>query len=108
MTVSARTTAEIPYAAELDRLERGEAMLDVRRVLTQRRPGEPSSSRRLNHDRLSELAYAPELQPAIFVCGPTGFVETVTAALVELGHDANTIHAERFGPTGEQHELRAA
>jgi len=34
------------------------------------------------------------------VCGPTGFVEQVADALVELGHAPDAVHAERFGPTG--------
>jgi ferredoxin-NADP reductase len=34
------------------------------------------------------------------VCGPTGLVEAAATALVELGHDAERIRTERFGPTG--------
>jgi ferredoxin-NADP reductase len=35
-----------------------------------------------------------------FVCGPTGFVETVADLLVDIGHDPANIRTERFGPTG--------
>ena len=42
----------------------------------------------------------PAERPPVFVCGPTGVVETVADALVEVGHDPASIHAERFGPTG--------
>ncbi|MGH8793950.1 MAG: oxidoreductase, partial [Stackebrandtia sp.] len=35
-----------------------------------------------------------------FVCGPTGFVETVADLLVDRGHDPANIRTERFGPTG--------
>jgi ferredoxin-NADP reductase len=45
------------------------------------------------HARLCE-------RPRVFVCGPTGFVEQVADALVDLGHAPDAIHAERFGPTG--------
>ena len=38
--------------------------------------------------------------PACFVCGPTGFVETVADLLVAAGHDPARIRTERFGPTG--------
>jgi ferredoxin-NADP reductase len=41
-----------------------------------------------------------EFTPNCFVCGPTGFVETVADILVALGHDAHRIKTERFGPTG--------
>jgi ferredoxin-NADP reductase len=34
------------------------------------------------------------------VCGPTGFVEVTSAALVENGHQPDAIKTERFGPTG--------
>jgi ferredoxin-NADP reductase len=35
--------------------------------------------------------------PAVFVCGPTGFVEAVADALVGLGHPAQSVKTERFG-----------
>jgi ferredoxin-NADP reductase len=31
------------------------------------------------------------------VCGPTGFVEAVARALVDLGHDPQSVKTERFG-----------
>jgi ferredoxin-NADP reductase len=34
-----------------------------------------------------------------FVCGPTGFVETVADLLADIGHDPANIRTERFGPT---------
>jgi len=46
-----------------------------------------------------ELLKTSTLPPpaAVFVCGPTGFVETVADLLVELGHDPGTVKTERFG-----------
>ena len=38
----------------------------------------------------------------MFVCGPTGFVETAADLLVDAGHDPRTIKTERFGPSGGQ------
>jgi ferredoxin-NADP reductase len=38
--------------------------------------------------------------PRVFICGPTPFVEAVADGLVSLGHTADAIHTERFGPTG--------
>jgi ferredoxin-NADP reductase len=49
---------------------------------------------------LEQVGPAPEARPHVFVCGPTGFVERAADILVELGHPASSIHAERFGPTG--------
>jgi ferredoxin-NADP reductase len=37
--------------------------------------------------------------PLVFVCGPTGFVETVAQVLVDLGHRPGSIRTERFGGT---------
>jgi ferredoxin-NADP reductase len=45
-------------------------------------------------------AWPPERRALTYVCGPTGFVEAVASALVELGHDPRRILTERFGPTG--------
>jgi ferredoxin-NADP reductase len=33
----------------------------------------------------------------VYVCGPTGFVETAGNLLVDLGRDPATIRTERFG-----------
>jgi ferredoxin-NADP reductase len=49
---------------------------------------------------LGHVGPAPSQGPRIFVCGPTSFVERAADLLVEIGHDAGAIHAERFGPTG--------
>jgi ferredoxin-NADP reductase len=38
--------------------------------------------------------------PAVFACGPTGFVEASASLLTRMGHDAGRIKTERFGPTG--------
>lgn len=34
----------------------------------------------------------------VFVCGPDSMINDVTAALVELGMEKDSVHAERFGP----------
>lgn len=49
---------------------------------------------------LADVAFAPDDQPRIFVCGPTAFVETASNALVDLGHTPARVKTERFGPTG--------
>jgi ferredoxin-NADP reductase len=41
----------------------------------------------------------PAEDPSVFVCGPTGFVEAVSDALLALGHPEERIRTERFGPT---------
>ena len=55
---------------------------------------------RLNREALAALAWTPSERPLTYVCGPTGLVEAVASALVELGHDPARVLTERFGPTG--------
>lgn len=57
---------------------------------------------RIDADVLRAATFAPSARPTCFVCGPTPFVEAITALLVDLGHDPARIRAERFGPTGGQ------
>jgi ferredoxin-NADP reductase len=49
---------------------------------------------------LAEVAFPPDTSPTAYVCGPTGFVETVADLLVNAGHDPRRVRTERFGPTG--------
>ena len=50
--------------------------------------------------RLTKERLAASVLPvgaAVFVCGPTGFVEAVASWLVDLGHNPAMIKTERFG-----------
>ena len=49
---------------------------------------------------MREVAWPTEDGPLAFVCGPTSFVESVAAGLVELGYPPGHIKTERFGATG--------
>ena len=97
LLVSARTAGDLLYADELD----AGPGLAIHRTLTRERPaGWGGYDRRVDRAMLEEVGPPPAERPHVFVCGPTGFVEVVADALVELGHDPGAIHAERFGPTG--------
>jgi ferredoxin-NADP reductase len=52
---------------------------------------------RLDAAVLVEDVWPPASGPQTFVCGPTGFVEAVAAALVGLGHVPTSIKTERYG-----------
>jgi ferredoxin-NADP reductase len=54
---------------------------------------------RLDAAALAEAAFSPQQNPAIFVCGPSGFVETAADLLVAAGHLPGAIKTERFGPS---------
>ena len=97
---SARTIEDVIYREELDRIEDAEGA-DVILVLTRAQPeGWGGFDRRIDAEILSEVTWAPAEKPKTYVCGPTGFVETVANCLVDLGHDPESIKTERFGPTG--------
>lgn len=63
-------------------------------------PGWTGYARRVDGEMLAETAWPGSSMPSAFVCGPTPFVESVTAALVLLGYPATSVKTERFGPTG--------
>jgi len=55
---------------------------------------------RLDADKVRELheRFCTGLDPAAaFVCGPDTMIDVVTETLVEIGLDADSVHAERFG-----------
>lgn len=43
--------------------------------------------------------HPPDPAERVFVCGPSPFVETVAALLLDRGHEPARIHTERFGPS---------
>jgi ferredoxin-NADP reductase len=92
---SARSLTDVIYREELLGLS-----LDSEIVLTLTRE-QPANwngySRRVDVDLLREIAWPPTADPLAFVCGPTGFVEAVAAALVDLGYDSARVRTERFG-----------
>jgi len=97
---SSRSLSEVIYREELMRFAAREEV-DVRFALTREWPESWTGHRgRINQALLEEVAWPPGEQPLIYVCGPTGFVETAAAALVAGGHKPGLIRTERFGPTG--------
>jgi ferredoxin-NADP reductase len=92
---SSRTLEDVIYRTELDSVG-----AEVVQTLTRERPpGWSGYTRRVDIDLLREVEYPPELDPRIFVCGPTNFVEAVAESLVALGHRPGRIRTERFGGT---------
>ncbi|CAN5249404.1 ferredoxin reductase [soil metagenome] len=59
--------------------------------------GWPSKPARVTPEILAAATLPASGSPAVFVCGPTGFVEAVANALVGLGHPAQSVKTERFG-----------
>ena len=101
LLVSSRSAPEVIYSGELDALAKDHDGIEVIQTLTRAQPpGWSGYRRRVDREMLADIAWPATDMPRCYVCGPTGFVETVAAALVELGHLPQNIRTERFGPTG--------
>jgi ferredoxin-NADP reductase len=101
LLLSARFWEEIIYRSALESIVREEEGVEVFQTLTRWHPvGWAGFSRRVDRTMITEVGWPPEDNPLAFVCGPTGFVEAVANHLVDLGHPAEKIRTERFGPTG--------
>jgi ferredoxin-NADP reductase len=99
---SSRSLEDVIYREELDRLAKSSPMLEVVQTLTRAHPpGWTGYARRIDTQMLREVAWPVDQRPLTFICGPTPFVETAAASLVELRHEPGRIKTERFGPTGE-------
>jgi ferredoxin-NADP reductase len=98
---SARTLDDILYRDELARL--ASVDVDIRLTLTRLPPdGWQGYQRRIDPEMLEQVGWSPEERPLVYVCGPSGFVETAASGFVALGHDPQRIRTERFGPTGSE------
>jgi ferredoxin-NADP reductase len=98
---SSRSLEDVIYRDELARLKEADQMLAVLHTLTRSHPsGWTGYSRRIDTQMMREVAWPVEQHPLAYICGPTPFVETAAASLVELGYEPARIKTERFGPTG--------
>jgi ferredoxin-NADP reductase len=89
------------YGAELETLRSADPTLEVHYAFTRRTPaGHPRPPGRIDATFLAESGFDAALAPAVFVCGPTGFVETIADLLVAASHDPHRVKTERFGPSG--------
>lgn len=92
---SVRTPDDVFFRSELSAPI---PQLDITWVYTRRTPnGWPRPASRIALADLAASAFAASLSPSVFVCGPTGFVETVASDLVALGHTPERVKTERFG-----------
>jgi ferredoxin-NADP reductase len=98
---SARRPEATFYRDELRRSSENGSGLSVTYAYTREVPqGWERPPGRVDASLLAQITWAPEQEPISFVCGPTGFVETVADLLVSAGHDPARIRTERFGPSG--------
>lgn len=107
---SVRTPADVIYASELS--ERAhDSPLALTYLYTRGSPQDAAAGSgpqgaavgaflgRISADVIESAAFPAESNPAVFVCGPTGFVEAAADLLTAAGHAPAGIKTERFGPT---------
>ncbi len=101
LVYSVRSPDTALYTEELALCQRRADGLDVSYVYTRTTPpGWPVPPGRISTEVLTSPGWAPDRHPAVFVCGPTGFVEATANLLTNAGHDPRGIKTERFGPSG--------
>ncbi|HEY3725841.1 MAG TPA: ferredoxin reductase [Solirubrobacteraceae bacterium] len=97
---SSRSLDEVIYHAELTRLGTDDGV-DISFTLTRDWPQDWQGHRgRIDRRLLEEIAWPPDQQPLVYVCGPSGLVEATANTLVQIGHPPGRVKTERFGPTG--------
>ncbi len=89
LVYSTRGPSDVFYADELAATDVDTTILYTRTAVGSRPAG-----------RITAADLPEAVGARVYVCGPTGFVETVSDLLLARGHDAADIRTERFGPTG--------
>ncbi len=98
---SSRTLEDVIYMEELARLAAAGDGLSVHHTLTRDKPsGWTGYTRRIDAAMVKDVAWPKDTMPAVFVCGPTSFVEAAAQLLVDMGYEPRWIKTERFGATG--------
>jgi len=95
---SSRGWEDVIYRDELGQYRDGAR---VCYTLTRSQPtGWTGHTGRIDSALLAEVAWPAAANPLAYICGPTSFVETAAAGLVELGYPPQRVKTERFGATG--------
>lgn len=98
---SVREPDAVFYRDELAALGRTGGTLAVTYVYTRMAPaGWPRPPGRLDAATLTASVLPPSPVTVCYVCGATGFVETVADWLVQAGHSPDRIRTERYGGLG--------
>ena len=98
---SAKRLEDVIYREEIRELAARRDGFEAFFTLTREQPeGWEGFGKRVDHELLAEVGWPAADDPEAFVCGPTGFVEAVSSALVDSGLPPARVKTERFGPTG--------
>lgn len=91
-----RSASDAFYLDDIDRLTGNGLVVDwaYSRVAP---PGFARPAGRVDAATIVASTFTSSLEPSVYVCGPTGFVEAVADLLVLAGHAPDRIRTERFG-----------
>ena len=99
---SVREPGSIFYREELEVLSTNHPSVTVNYAYTRAVPKRwPRPPGRIDRDLIERVTWPASLGAACFICGPTGFVESMADLLSEAGYQPDKIKTERFGATGE-------
>jgi len=99
---SVREPGSIFYREELEALSTKYPSVIVNYAYTRAVPKDwPRPPGRVDRDLITSVTWPASLGALCYVCGPTGFVESVADLLSRAGNRRETIKTERFGATGE-------
>jgi ferredoxin-NADP reductase len=98
---SVREPAAALYRNEIEALASGPNAVETTYAYTRAAPhGWTGPVGRLHATAVAASTWPSGDGPTCYVCGPTGFVETVADLLVRAGHDPARVRTERFGGSG--------
>jgi ferredoxin-NADP reductase len=98
---SVREPEAVFYRDELRDISEREDSVTVTYAYTRATPkGWARPPARVDAGVIAETSWSPRLLPTCYVCGPTSFVESTAALLIDYGNHPDKIKTERFGPTG--------
>lgn len=100
---SVREPEAVFYREELRSLSNQGDSIAISYAYTRVTPkGWPRPAGRIDASLIASVTWPSSARPAIYVCGPTSFVEHSTELLIAAGYDRERIKTERFGATGER------
>ena len=100
LLLSARSPDDVLYQDELLTLGAAERVTLTQTFTREQPAGWNGFARRIDREMLQAVGPASDAMAKVFICGPTAFVEHAAQLLVDLGHRAEAIRTERFGPSG--------
>jgi ferredoxin-NADP reductase len=93
------------YREELASLATASTKLTVDYIYTRSAPaGWDRPPHRIQRDELLAGIMPADADPALFICGQTVFVESVSGWLVKAGYSPGSVKTERYGGTGAHRE----